>query len=278
MSMTVIGPEANRVQADSVRVMQPVMGMSEPEMFELASKILVVIPHRPDEGIHSGLAINNGYWARMGMGVAHVADQFGGFIEFTRAGLARQFLEYTRDRPSVEYCVMIDNDESVEWDAPLKLAQWGKDLVSGVVCSFSPRKGGVFACFTVQDKFGVARFPSTKNTRHMPAQGLIKAWTVGTGLLCVHKRVFEKMFAEKDYPFQIPDDIRKHCAATGSLKLGEDMAFSEQARRHGFEIYVDLSVHAKHYKTLEVAWPQEGKNPTLDSREWCVSDEDYHHQ
>jgi hypothetical protein len=278
MSMSVIGPEANRVQADSIRVMQPCLGMNEEELTELASKIMVVIPHRPEEGVQSKLAQNIGYWSRLGMPVATVGDQFGGFIEFTRAAIARQFLEYTKDRPGVEYCVLIDNDESVDWDAPLRLAHWGKDLVSGVVCSFSVRKGGVFACFTVKDRYGIARFPSVKFTGQLPTKGLIEAHTAGTGLLCVHRRVFQKMFDEGDYPFLIPEDIRKHCAATGTLKLGEDMAFAMAAQRHGFRIYVDLSVHAVHYKTLEVAWPKEAMSSSLDSRKWSVSDEDYLHQ
>jgi len=275
--MEVVGPPAYRSQADSVRLFDPFMGLDPDEFRALAQKILVVIPHRPSEGVNKGLFQAGQFWSLLNIRSAVVSDAFTGFIEITRGSIVRTFLAYCEDHPEVEYCVMIDNDESVEWDAPLRLAQWGKDVVSGIVCSYSEKKGGVFACVTVKDKFGVARFPTSKRTKVLPAKGLREIESAGTGLLCVHKRVFQKMLEEDEAPFMIPEDVRRHCCSTGVLKLGEDMAFSERCKKLGFKMYVDFSVHAKHYKTLEVSWPHQALDPGIDAKSWEVAVDDYVH-
>lgn len=277
MEMAVQGEYAHRTSADSLKIFQPFMGMSPEEFRSLASKILVCIPHRPSEGVNKSLFRNAGIWAMLGTPTADVADQFDGFVEMTRGGIVRTFMQYCQDRPEIEYLVMIDNDEGVEWDAPYKLAQWGKDVVSGIVCSFSVAKGGIFACVCVKDRHGVARFPTVKRTKKLPAQGLREIHTAGTGLICIHKRVFEAMLEAEDYPFMIPEDVRRHCCATGLLKMGEDIAFSERCHRHGFKLYVDFSVRAKHYKTVEIAWPDEAIDTSLDAKSWEVADDDYVH-
>ena len=275
MSFTVVGPMAHEVQsADRIELVQPFLGMSEEEFRKLATSVMALVIHRTYEGINGKTTDAMGLWAKCDTPVARLEDPFSGFIEVTRAGMARTFLQYVKDRPQVEYLCMMDSDEAVPWDAPYKLAQWGKDIVSGVVCSNSERKGGIFACFTVKDKYGISRFPSVTNTKFMPTKGLIEAEHAGTGLLCVHKRVFEAIAASGDYPFFIPEEVRRHSAATGSLKLGEDMAFSEQARRLGFKTYVDLSVRAPHYKVQAIQWFPKYLDDSLDCRDWQVSTED----
>jgi len=278
MEMVVQGRIAERTGADTTNLFEPFLGL-EPEKFrELASSVLVMIPHRPSEGISAALYRNAGYWAMNGTEIATVSDQFDGFIEMTRNGMVRTFLRYVKDKPHVKYCVMIDSDESVMFDAPYRLAQWGKDIVSGIVCSLSHNKGGVFACITAQDRHGKARFPSVQKTGKLPASGLREISSAGTGLLCVHKRVFEKMMDADDPPFSIPEEVRKECMRTGTLRLGEDMAFSERAKEHGFKIYVDFSVRAIHYKQVAIEWPSKNIDPTLDARKWTVSEEDYVHE
>jgi hypothetical protein len=277
MSMEVVGPPAYRSSAESVQLFDPFMGLQPDEFKKLAESILVVLPHRPSEGVNKGLYQAGQIWSIIGMRSATVADEFTGFVEITRAGIVRTFLQYCADHPEVEYCVMIDNDESVDWDAPLRLAQWGKDVVSGIVCSHSEKKGGVFACVTVKDRHGIARFPTAKRTLKLPAKGLREIESAGTGLLCVHKRVLQAMVDADDAPFMIPEDVRKHCCSTGVLKLGEDMAFSERCKKYGFKMYVDFSVHAKHYKTVEISWPKQAIDSGVDAKTWEVSPDDYVH-
>lgn len=276
MEMAIQGQPAYRSSAESVQLFQPFLGMEPDEFKELASKILIIVPHR-GEGINKKLFRNAGIWAILGTPTADVTDGFGGFVELTRGGIVRTFLQYCEDNPKIEYCVMIDNDEGVEWDAPYRLAQWGKKVVSGIVCSFSEKKGGIFACVTVKDENGVARFPTVNKTRRIPAQGLREVESAGTGLLCVHKSVFKQMLDEGDQPFMIPEDIRVHCCATGNLKLGEDMAFSKRCQDRGIKMYVDFSVRADHFKTLSISWPKELVDPSIDPKAWKVAPDDYLH-
>ncbi len=273
--MDIQGVHAYRSRADSVELFQPFLGLDPEEFKELAGKVLIAIPHRPSEGINRRLFNNAGIWAILGTPVASVQDEFTGFVEMTRAGIVRTFLSYSRDHPAIEYLVMIDNDEAVEWDAPYKLAQWGKDVVSGIVCSFSEKKGGLFACVTVNDSHGIARFPSLSRTKRLPGQGLVEIHSCGAGLLCIHKRVLEAMIDKDDSPFMIPEEIRAHCCSTGVLKLGEDMAFSKRCLDYGFKIYVDFSVRAIHYKLLEVKWPDAAIDFKLSARDWRVADDDF---
>jgi hypothetical protein len=275
MEMAIQAQPAHRSTADSVQLFQPFMGLEPDEFKELASKILIVIPHIND-GINKKLFRNAGIWGILGTPTAD-AGGWGGFVELTRGGIVRTFLEYCKSNPKIEYCVMIDNDEGVEWDAPYRLAQWGKPVVSGIVCSFSEKKGGVFACVTIKDENGIARFPTVKNTHKIPSQGLREIESAGTGLLCIHKSVFQQMLDENENPFMIPEDVRKHCCTTGTLKLGEDMAFSQRCKERGIKMYVDFSVHAEHFKTISIKWPSNLVDPSLDPRTWTVAPNDYVH-
>ena len=275
MEMAVQGAPAYRSTADSVRLFQPFMGLEPEEFKELASKILIVIPH-VDDGINKILFRQAAIWGILGTPVAD-AGGWGGFVELTRGGIVRTFLQYCKDRPNIEYCVMIDNDQGVDWDAPYRLAQWGKKVVSGIVCSLSEKKGGVFACVTIKDENGVARFPTVSRTRKLPAQGLKPIESAGTGLLCVHKSVFEAMHEAGEVPFMIPEAVRVHCCQTGNLTLGEDMAFSERCRNLGIEMFVDFSVHADHFKKHKIRWPGELIDPALNAQTWTPATNDYVH-
>ena len=278
MGIEVSGPVAQRSNADSVELIDHFMGLEPEQFFELARKVMIAIPHRLTEGVHPSFVKNAGYWALSAAPFATAADEFQGFIELTRSGICRVFLKYCDDHPQCEYLVMIDNDEAVPPQAPFQLAQWGKDIVTGVVCSFSTTKGGVFACFTANDPFGIARFPTVMRTKTLPASGLREIETCGTGLICIHKRVIEAMFEEGRGPFEIPEETRRHCVMTGTLKLGEDMAFCERAKSMGYKIWVDFAVRAKHYKLMEIDWPSSSVSTDVRASEWSVAPDDYLHE
>jgi hypothetical protein len=111
----------------------------------------------------------------------------------------------------------------------------------------------------------------------MPGKGLVKAHSVGTGLICVKKVVFEKIFDAGLYPFYIPEATRTHAAQTGMLAWGEDISFSRQASDLGFDIHVDLSVQAVHFKTMPICWPKNAVDWELDVADWRVSSKDFRH-
>lgn len=255
----------------------PVSGLSGDDLNALLKSILIVIPYRGSEGVDVNLEDKISYWRGCGIAVQKIEDQFGGFIELTRASICKKFLDLCRDSAeSLDKLVMIDSDEDVSPEAPVKLAMWDLPVVSGVVSSPNPRRG-VFANFTVKDKYGVPRFPSVKFTKKLPTRGIIKVHSTGTGLICIKKNVLETMFNAGEIPFYIEEKMRRDAVKTGVLPLGEDTRFSQQCEAHGFDRYVDFSVHGIHYKRVGVCWPSTGLDPDMKVEDFMVDVKDYLH-
>ena len=253
-----------------------IMGVTKDEFTQLAKSILITILHRPSEGIDPRLYKAGMTWGMTGCHVEPVEDQFGGHIDLTRGMMARQFLSYCVEHPEVDKHIMIDNDEAVPIEAPFRLALWDKPVVSGVVASYNDNRK-IFACFTVKDRYGAPRFPSVRYTGKLPTRGLIKVHGVGTGLLCVQKKVYETIFDAGENPFEIPKAIRDKAFQSGILKEGEDTSFSRQCERYGFDRYVDLSVHAVHYKSVGICWPATNFDDDMDAQDFKVDVRDYLH-
>lgn len=263
------GEKSHRVQE-----LAPLEGMTDEEFAELASTVMVVIPYRQSEGISVGICQHFGMWGRIGLRLATLKDPFGGFIEMTRGGIVKMFLDFCQSHPKVKYLVMIDSDETIAWDAPLRLAQHGLPIITGVVCGYSPERG-IFACFCAKDENGVPRFPSFADTKMLPAAGVAEVEICGTGLLCVRRDVLETMVDADEEPFFIPEEHRRESVRQGNLRKGEDIVFCERAKRFGFKRYVDFSVHAGHYKNIQIGWPTDQIDPDLEAIDWKPSKFDY---
>jgi len=255
---------------------ETILGMPKEKFFEMAETMVIAIPHRGSEGISAGLLHAAMEWRLAGCHVETPEDQFGGFIELTRAALARKFLNTCAENPKRDKLIFIDADENVNPMSVFQLASWDLPIVSGVVCSYNPQRG-IFACFTMKDKYGVARFPSVKYTNKLPARGLIKVNSCGTGLICIKKQVFESIFESGEKPFYIPEKVRTDAVETGVLKIGEDISFCQQAKKLGFDICVDLSVHAVHFKTTGICWPMVNLDDTVKPEEFQVDMRDFLH-
>lgn len=275
MEATLQGTDVDKDEdAKDVETLVPLAGLTNQQFQDLAESVLVVIAHRSNEGINAGICTHFGMWGRLGLRVATVKDPHGGFIECTRGGMVQLFLEAAWKLPQLKFIVMIDNDEAIAWDAPLRLAQHDLPIVSGVVCGYSPERG-IFACFTAKDENGIPRFPSYRDTKFIPAEGLIEAEQVGTGLICIRRDVLETMREMDEEPFFIPEEIRKESVKVGNLKKSEDIIFCERAAKYGFKRYVDFSIHATHYKTIPIGWPNECIDDTAKAIDWKPSPFDY---
>lgn len=281
MNVRLAGPNPTT----SEDVSSPMPGLSMEEFAALCSQIVIFTPHRTSEGVTGGLFQANGYWARWGMHTAPIEDTFGGEIAATRAGMCRAFLticqnsDPARDEaglPRLRYLVMIDNDEIVHPAAPPNLAFWDEPVVSGVVCSTS-EYGGIKACFTAQDQFGNALFPTLKYTGKLPAKGLREIHSCGAGLLCIRRDVIEAVIGAGMVPFKIPESERDDAFKTGLLRVGEDISFCRQVKDLGFKVFVDFAVRAAHLKIVPIAWPDHAIDPSLDAREWMPDPRDYAH-
>lgn len=269
------GPDVHEnPDATDVQTMVPLAGLSNDEFAELAASVLVVIPHRANEGIWPGIATHFGMWGRIGLRIATVKDPHGGFIECTRGGIVQLFLETAWKTPELRYLVMIDNDQTIQWDAPLRLAQHGLPICAAVVCGYNPERG-IFACFTAKDENGIARFPSYRDTKFLPAEGVIEVEQTGTGLVCIRRDVLETLRDNDEEPFMIPEDIRRDGIRTGNIKKSEDICFSERASKYGFKRHVDLSIHATHHKNIPIGWPADCIDENISAIDWKPSAFDY---
>ena len=270
------GPCPAEIVEDPIKVKQlaPLPGLSNEDFAALAASILVVVPYRANEGVNVGICTHFGMWGRIGLRVGTVRDPHGGFIECQRGGIVRMFLEVCEKSPEVKYLVMIDNDQAINWDAPLLLAQHGLPVVSGVVCGYSPERG-IFICATIKDENGVPRFPSHKETKCIPAEGVIPVEQVGTGLICIRRDVLETIEAAGEQPFFVPEDVRIESVREGNLRKSEDICFCERAEKYGFSRHIDLSIHAAHMKSIAISWPQDSIDHDIDVIDWKPSKFDY---
>jgi hypothetical protein len=274
MKVDIQAPDADKIATGKANMGRPLENLSDEEFSELCQSILVVIPHRWGEGISTGLANNFPMWGRWAMRMAQIQDPQGGYIEVARGGIVHMFLEYCARAPHIKYLVMIDNDQDVGADAPVRLAAHGLPVVSGIVTGWSPHRG-IFACFTAKDEKGVPRFPSHQETQNIPSKGLIEAVQAGTGLICIRKDVLETIKEMGEEPFFVPEHIRKDSVASGQVKKSEDICFCERCRKYGFSIHVDCAVHAVHWKTIPLSWPQDNIKEDIDAVEWQPSRYDY---
>lgn len=252
----------------------PVEAYTDEAFAKLVGKTLVCIAHRFGEGIHPGVSNNFGIWGRIGLQYATLADPHGGFVEIVRGHMERVFLDQCEKNPNLEYLVMIDNDESISWDAPLRLVANEKDVCTGIVCGFNAERG-IFACITAADDKGVPRFPSFRFTKQFPGKGLKQIHQCGTGLVAIHRRVLETLIDRGEMAFMIDDRLRKESYRIGHIKQGEDFSFCDRVRAAGFTIWADFSVKALHYKIVALGWPEELVDDDLDASEWSVSNLDF---
>ena len=119
--------------------------------------------------------------------------------------------------------------------------------------------------------------PSFNRTQKIPGRGLAECVSAGTGLLCIRHDVIDGIIASGEKPFVLSEKDRTACLETGILKMGEDTTFCAQAKKLGFNTYVDFGVRGKHFKEIAVKWPESHIDYNLDVRDWTVSSKDYFH-
>jgi len=252
----------------------PLSAMSDEQFRALCESILVVVPYRMEEGVDPGVCQHFGIWGRLSLRYSTLRDPHGGFVEIVRGHAERVFLDLADQHPEIKYLVMIDNDQAIDWDAPLRLAAHDLPVVSGIVCGFSSERG-VFACIMVEDDNGTPRYPTYRFTKRFPGRGIREVYGCGTGLICIRRDVIETLVARGEQAFMIPEHLRRESYRTGVIKQGEDFSFCDKARAAGFDIWVDFGVRAYHFKTIPLAWPDDKVDDELDANDWTVSSLDF---
>lgn len=271
-------------------------GVSLANFARLCAQIIILVPHRPKEGVNASITRCNGQWGRWSLRMEPVEDEFSGDIAYTRAGMVHHFIDECaktdithaeKGLPPLKFLVMIDNDELIHPLFPVLLAFNDLPVVSAVVCSPSEH-GGIKACFTMADAFGKPRFPSVRYTKRIPAKGTKEIHSAGAGLLCIRRDVLESILANGEYPFLMngkehTEEVEEFWAS-GTKKVGEDIQFTRQARRAGYQIHVDFGIMPGHRKEQTISWPlfhpATGEilvDPNLDPADWKIDVGDYAH-
>lgn len=80
---------------------------------------------------------------------------------------------------------------------------------------------------------------------HLPREGLQRVDAIGTGCFLISKRVFQDSYLRKG-PF-----LREY-NEDGTIRKGNDIAFSEKARNQGFKLYVHYEYPCFHFNELEL--------------------------
>jgi hypothetical protein len=237
----------------------------------LTKEIVVSIPVRPNDGVCIELATCISKWNYIGFYAAYIKDFMGGFIETMRQRMAYQFL---KSYPNHKYLLMIDNDVAPPVELPFLLGRHDLPVVGGPTPIMSS-KVGVCMNFTVKDKDGKWRFPSIQHTDKMP-QGLIPVGHIGTGALLIRRDVLESFTWEgEDIPFYIPQHYRLDGAKKGELRRGEDIEFSSQVRKKGFDLYADTEACCGHKKQMMLTWPVDNLDPDLSPSVFRTHPDEY---
>lgn len=238
----------------------------EAQTRKLCEEICVVIPHRPGEGIHPKTVEHVVQWVNAGVAFMMMRDTLGGHIDLLRAHMCHKFLTET----SRKFLVMIDNDVIPQGAlAPIQLCGHNLPVVSGIACSTRPG-WGTFACVAVKDQSGVSRFPTTMDTKTMPAFGLRQITTCGAGILAIRRDVIEAILL-REKPFKLPESVRDEACERGMLAKSEDIYFGYQVKKAGFDMFCDFAVQCFHDKMIPLAWPAESLDSDLDPEEWDVT-------
>lgn len=160
----------------------------------------------------------------------------------------KQYSDRNHNKPLWTHLMFVDSDMAFEPELVWGLLQRRKDIVGGCYVQkaypFLPNVGTL-------NKDGI-----TYNMRKPDVTGksgeLIPVDMIGTGLMLIHRRVFDAFddpnwfeFLPVDLPEHMHEMVTPRHKKTRAI-LGEDVAFCRKARELGFEIWCDLENKGTH--------------------------------
>ena len=147
-------------------------------------------------------------------------------VDHARNEMVRDFL-----KSDCTHLLFIDEDTIPPVDAPQRLLESGKDIISGITPIYSDR-GVKMNCFINKDG---KEYQVNKNS------GIVEISRCGASCLMISRKVLEGM---KEPWFKIQYDD------TGRPVMSEDLTFCDNAVKLGNQIYCDTSIICNHAKTV----------------------------
>lgn len=81
----------------------------------------------------------------------------------------------------------------------------------------------------------------------------------GTGCLLIHRDVLEDMRIKGGGSIHSWFGYDNYTTDAGEWQLGEDVSFCMRARRDGWKVYVDTTLHVGHHKGVKVWYPEDAR-------------------
>ncbi len=161
--------------------------------------------------------------------------------------LDKKYQELFNGKVNYKYIVWVDSDNIPTVEGLQKLINSGKDIIGGV---YKMQDNINYATVINMDdkyyrKHGHYEFITDESGKALleKKENIIPVDYTGTGFLVVKKGVFEKI----GYPWFKPEFFDVPGTDISDF-MGEDQAFCMQAKRLGFQTYVDLGVRVGHEK------------------------------
>jgi hypothetical protein len=183
-----------------------------------------------------------------------------GFVESSanvsnqRNKAVRGFLEEQDE----EWLWFVDGDQVFAPDTLHKLAVTAhrNDIkIMGAVIPIITTAGLIGNCFTVDEDEATTHVIVDPLNEKLGEPGPKEFAATGCGCLLIHRDVLESMHKDEgDHLGYFYEDRPR--AADGERRwTGEDVSFCLRARKLGFTVVVDTSVHVGHHKDVRTWWP-----------------------
>ena len=169
--------------------------------------------------------------------------------------LARENLCILALQNNMDYVLMMDNDMLYQRDMFFRLVQHQKDIVCPL--AFTRRPPHVPVIYIMREGWDTLKhtdFHQHCSVRNYPKNALVKCDSAGFGAALINTRVLKKM----PQPWFM-----------GSSGTGEDILFCLNARKYGFQTFVDTSVKTGHLsdstvineESVHESWKKQGFDP-----------------
>lgn len=172
-------------------------------------------------------------------------------------------------RQGFDKLLFVDSDQSWVWNDVKTLLDSPRPIVGGMVpLKFYPTQLNFTPILDDKHYFqaegGVTTIAGIERwRRHNSGEDEMRVGAIGTGFLCIDVRVLEQMVVQKTvqpfdyYQFEYGEKKRTNCwdfFASGPINgqyYGEDYGFAIQAKRTGFDSYVNTAVRIPHWGNHE---------------------------
>ena len=152
--------------------------------------------------------------------------------------IIKQFVESNYD-----FWLSIDTDNP-PLNNPLDLVEWDKDIIGcpTPIWHYIGNKKGERPVYWNAYDYDIK---SDAYKEHQNKEGLQKVDAIGTGCFLMARRVFENEEMRKGA-------FMRQWHEDGTVHKGNDISFSEIARKNGFEIYCHFDYPCDHYSNLSL--------------------------